>query len=260
MLKKIKYSYIPKTKVVNSVLTSLYYCKQNFDDPYDVDFIVIENISNGLRFYPDELENKIIRSKKEDLIININKTIEQNDIQLLLINGYDLDLDYIKNELLPIAINKEIGIAVNIIKDNLNNEDILSVMIQDKTINYTNEEWEKAKKEIESILNEQCDETYDEKEYLDIDIDSLTTFKDLLDHIDISGKEIESYLDEKYNFDMEEDIIIEEEYIYKTKEKETKISLLKDKDIIIEKDGDFVLIEKECIDFIFNSLKLILKR
>lgn len=115
MRKEIKYTYIAKNKSTDAILTSLTHSLQTFTE-YINGYKVFDNINYGVRIYPDIIQDNVERCTKADLIDKIEKCIE-DDIELILLNGFDINLDEIKNTYAKIVDESEIMLCINRLYD-----------------------------------------------------------------------------------------------------------------------------------------------
>lgn len=115
MLKEIKYTYIAKNKSTDAILTNLTYSLKSFED-YVNGYKIFDDINYGIRMYPDIIQENVELCSKDELIQKIEECVE-DDIELILINGFDIDLDEIKEKYAKIVDETEIMLCINRLYD-----------------------------------------------------------------------------------------------------------------------------------------------
>lgn len=115
MEKEIKYTYIAKNKSTDAILTNLTHSLRTFDD-YINGYKIFDNIKYGVRMYPDVIQENVELCSKEELKNKIEECIE-DDIELILLNGFDIDLDEIKNVYAKIVDESDIMLCINRLYD-----------------------------------------------------------------------------------------------------------------------------------------------
>lgn len=134
MQKEIKYTYIAKSKSTDSILTSLTHSLKAFDE-YINGYKIFDDIRHGVRMYPNIIQENVEICSKDALLPKIEECIEDN-IELILLNGFDIDLDEIKEKYAKIVDEADIVLCVNRLYDVQEN---VSVTI-DPSIHELNEE------------------------------------------------------------------------------------------------------------------------
>ena len=153
--KIIKYTIVPRTD----------------DDDYDHNFklsltefakslegksllapLIIYNSDLGIPMDIDEsLEDYIIYTDKDDLLAVIRKQ-EINDVfRTLVIHGYDIPLDEIRDIYCPIARRNNADICINTIQD-LDLDSNLTFYLSDELDKIDDEEWEETKQTLEEEM------------------------------------------------------------------------------------------------------------
>lgn len=115
MQKEIKYTYIAKSKSTDAILTSLTHSLKAFDE-YINGYKIFDDINYGVRIYPGIIQENVERCAKEDLVDKIHECIEKG-IELILLNGFDIDLDEIKETYAKIVDENEIMLCINRLYD-----------------------------------------------------------------------------------------------------------------------------------------------
>lgn len=98
MKANIKYNYIPKGKITISTLTQMFELTE--EEIYNIG--IIDNASKGVRLYSDEISKYAYLCKPSDLVSQINSLIKKQ-VCVMIINNYNLDLDIIRKDLLPLS-------------------------------------------------------------------------------------------------------------------------------------------------------------
>lgn len=115
MQKEIKYTYIAKNKSTDAILTNLTHSLKTFNG-YINGYTILDNIKYGARIYPDIIQENVELCSDEELIDKIEQCIE-DDIELILLNGFDIDLDEIKDIYAKIVDESDIMLCINRLYD-----------------------------------------------------------------------------------------------------------------------------------------------
>lgn len=108
MKANIKYNYIPKGKITISTLTQMFELTE--EEIYNIG--IIDNASKGVRLYSDEISKYAYLCKPSDLVSQINSLIKKQ-VCVMIINNYNLDLDIIRKDLLPLSKEYNITFIIN---------------------------------------------------------------------------------------------------------------------------------------------------
>ena len=108
MKANIKYNYIPKGKITISTLTQMFELTE--EEIYNIG--IIDNASKGVRLYSDEISKYAYLCKPSDLISQINSLIKKQ-VCVMIINNYNLDLDVIRKDLLPLSKEYNVTFIIN---------------------------------------------------------------------------------------------------------------------------------------------------
>ena len=157
MIGKIKYSYIPKSNSLDAILSSLAYAiKATGAYRYKL----IDNSSSGIRIYPDEIKGNVIRCSSNDLINTINDLVDEDmELEVILVNGFDISLDELRESYCNIVRYNDILLCVNNIKELENKRNNISIVIDPEIYDLDEDEWEETKEEILVNLDEAKDKS-----------------------------------------------------------------------------------------------------
>ena len=108
MKANIQYNYIPKGKITISTLTQMFELTE--EEIYNIG--IIDNASKGVRLYSDEISKYAYLCKPSDLVSQINSLIKKQ-VCVIIINNYNLDLDIIRKDLLPLSKEYNITFIIN---------------------------------------------------------------------------------------------------------------------------------------------------
>lgn len=108
MKANIKYNYIPKGKITISTLTQMFELTE--EEIYNIG--IIDNASKGVRLYSDEISKYAYLCKPSDLVSQINSLIKKQ-VCVMIINNYNLDLDIIRKDLLPLSKKYNVTFIIN---------------------------------------------------------------------------------------------------------------------------------------------------
>lgn len=249
MKANIKYNYIPKGKITISTLTQMFELTE--EEIYNIG--IIDNASKGVRLYSDEISKYAYLCKASDLVSQINSLIKKQ-VCVMIINNYNLDLDIIRKDLLPLSKKYNVTFIINEeLSSNIKNRVSMNII---SLLDCKDEVWSQNK---ESILDEMNKVVDRQKEYSntiilnengDYDMDSV------FELMNITRNNFEDQYDEPYDrFEYEE---IKEEYSYTINNESLKVSLTADNEIIINDGEESVKINNSQFDFLFNTLSKLL--
>lgn len=241
MYRTIKLSYIPIKNATQGILSSF---RHVYDDILIDDFKFIDNISSGIRKYPDAINDNMILIEKEELIETIN-SLAQDNVELLVLNGFDISLDEIRNNIFPIVKETGIFICVNILFDVKENNNI-AINLDDSSFSYDNEEeWERKKVEILDIMDKKAKNIEeDEEEFFQNDLQSI---------LDLFKPDTSK----KYNSSID-DLDVIEMFSHHYKDSDIFITYNNNDSITIEIDNEAIDIPKQHILFLSQSLNSIM--
>lgn len=249
MLGKIKYTYIPKKKSTDAILTSLSYAIKSVGA---IDYRIIDNKAKGRRLYPSQLSQKVITCEY-DKLKDLLERLAEDDVEVILFNDFDIELDEIKKEFCEIVKDYDILLCINNVLDLENSKSNISVLIDPDVHELEDEEWDSVKEEILENLEDAKHKDTDDKE------DSkLSSLLDLFGLDSLYSQKSDKSYDNLDLLDMEE-VDIKEQYSYSTKNSELNVSLTEDDKILITCDDDYVVIPEEQVQFLFETLQKLIK-
>lgn len=255
MIGKIKYSYIPKNNTLDAILSSLAYAIKA-TDAYK--YKLIDNSSSGIRIYPDEIKENVIRCSSDNLIETINDLLSKDiELELILINGFDISLDELRESYCDIVKYNDILLCVNNIKELENKRSNISIVIDPEISDLDEDEWEETKEEILSSLDDAKNNIIKETEKNIFNYKDNDNMNNLLKMFN---------LDTLYNKNKKSTILseideidIEEQYSHSTQDTELIISLTTNGQIMIDCDDEYVTIPKDQIEFLIDTLGKLVK-
>lgn len=250
MQKEIKYTYIAKNKSTDAILTNLTHSLKTFDE-YINGYRIFDDINYGIRIYPDIIQENVEVCSKDDLINKIEECID-DEIDLILLNGFDIDLDEIKDVYAKIVDDSDIMLCINRLYDVKEN---VSVTI-DPSIHKLNEEkWLPIKEEIEESMLDVVEECNDDDFSLLKKITPVS-FKGDNDLDKLLKSLFEADIDKSNKLD---NIIPDVTYSQVLQDKELHITKTINGDIVIDNEIDMITIEKDQIDFFINTITNLIK-
>lgn len=114
---KITLNYIPKNNSVTAIvstLTDFFFIDDDGDECFVDSYMIIDNVFKPIRQYPEEInQENIKRCKPKSILKVITEVIDTNEAEGIIINDFDIDLDTIKNEIIPLAIKSNTMISIN---------------------------------------------------------------------------------------------------------------------------------------------------
>lgn len=245
MLGKIKYSYIPKEKSTDAILSSLAYAIKASNA---LDYKIIDSIASGTRLYPEEVKDYVTRCHHEELKTRIRKEAEAG-IEIIILNGFCLDLDEVRNDFCELVEEYDIMLCINILTD-LEKGSNISIVIETDIKDLDMDEWETVRQEIldslDAVKNEK-NGVPNKKEDL-AGLLEIFGLKDL--YMDEDGEEL--------IFD-EDDVDIKEQYSHILRDSEISVSLTTSNDVLIEANDEFVLVPKKQVSFLVSTLQKLVK-
>lgn len=255
MIGKIKYSYIPKNNTLDAILSSLAYAIKA-TDAYK--YKLIDNSSSGIRIYPDEIKENVIRCSSDNLIETINDLLSKDiELELILINGFDISLDELRESYCDIVKYNDILLCVNNIKELENKCSNISIVIDPEISDLDEDEWEETKEEILSSLDDAKNNIIKETEKNILNYKDNDNMNNLLKMFNLDTL----YNKNKKNTILSEidEIDIEEQYSHSTQDTELIISLTTTGQIMIDCDDEYVTIPKDQIEFLIDTLGKLVK-
>lgn len=256
MFKEIKYTYIAKNKSTDAILTNLTQSLKNFDGCLE-GYRVFDNIEHGIRVYPDIVQDNVEICCKKDILEKIEDCIEEG-IELILINGFDIDLDEIKESYAKLVEDTGIMLCINQLYDV---EENVTVSIDPSIYKLGKKEWQELKESIEESMLDVVEEVKDEDFTLLKKIKPSTSLKSKSSD---EETEFSNVLKKIFDIDMERNNkldLMSPDVVYSQvlKDKELHITKTVNGDIIIDNEIDMITIEKDQIDFFLSTISNLLK-
>jgi hypothetical protein len=111
----------------------------------------------------EELEEYCIYSSEDNLLDTIRNQENTDVFRCLIIHGFDISLDEVRDVYCSISRKNEADICINVIQDSEIGEN-LTFYLRNDLDKYSDEEWQEDKKQIEDDMQEYIDEylAYDE--------------------------------------------------------------------------------------------------
>lgn len=186
----------------------------------------------------NELEDYTVYCNKSQ-ILDVIKKQEINDVfRTLIIHGFDISLDELREKFVPIAKRNYADLCINTIEDTGVNSNI-TLYIDEDIHKCSEESWLEQKEQINNEINDFI-YSYDE-DYINYNEDISEFLKSLFDSSNYLFNDIDDFYD---------DIDYEEEYEYH------KPKVLKFKDIEEEEDKN---INNDIVSYSFNHKDEIIK-
>ena len=250
MFKEIKYTYIAESQSTDAILTSLTHSLKIFDECLG-GYKIFDNIEHGIRVYPDIVQENSETCSKKDVLQRVEDSIEEG-IELILLNGFDIDLDEIKKSYAELVEESGIVLSINQLYDV---EENVTVSIDPSIYKLDDKEWKKLKQSIEeSMLNaieEDKEELQMRKKIKHSNFQETSNeFSNVLKKIFDIDTDKNNKLDS-----MSPDVV----YSQVLKDKELHITKTVGGDIIIDNEFDMITIEKDQIDFFLSTISNLLK-
>lgn len=251
MISQIKYSYIPKNKLTDGILSSLTHSLNKYGDFID-EFKIIDNKDLGIRIYPKEMSDCLSSCSQEDITREIIEHAQDEDVDLIIINGFDISFDEIRDVYCAIAEEYDIMLCINKAVDYDINSNV-SVTIDTEIVNIEDSEWETSKEEMIASLDDAI------KKQAERSISKYSTENDEDEYV----KELLNFLDGTISTkiilseDNEEEEDIEEEYSHTVNNSTVDISKTTNGNVTIctQEEDEYVVIPKEHISFLIDCLE-----
>lgn len=232
-MNKIKYTIVPKDNVDNGMMQVLF-----AKDVVYRDILVIDNAALGIVV---EKSCEMIKVATESTLEStIKNSLIDDQYDTIILNGFDISLDDVKNIYVPIAREHDIYICINVIST-FECADNITIHLDFKTEQLEEEDWQDVK---ERILLE-VEAKSKEQSPVEVEQQANNMMLDMF-------KQDTSKLD-----DIEEDCNIIETYMYSNVSEEINIHRLKCGDIIINNGDDEVLLSNDVLKFVIESLTAI---
>jgi hypothetical protein len=242
MIDRIKYTYIPKNHVDDGMMQILF----SKDVVYS-DMVIIENAILGVLIEP-ELKGMVKIATPSTLESAIIKAIHETDCDTLILNGFDISLDDVRDTYVKIAKEYDILLCINVISE-ISPDSNITVNLDINIDKLSDEEWRDTKEEL---MNETKDKFESIKPTAPTNIMS-SLFQYLSgdndgDKLSSTTKKLEEL--EGYTMDLN---ILETYTCCKNDEEITVHKLEGDKIIISDGDNE-IIFDKSLLNFLTNSL------
>ena len=250
MFKEIKYTYIAESQSTDAILTSLTHSLKILDECLG-GYKIFDNIEHGIRVYPDIVQENSETCSKKDILKRVEDSIEEG-IELILLNGFDIDLDEIKESYAELVEESGIVLSINQLYDV---EENVTVSIDPSIYKLDDKEWKKLKQSIEESMLNAIEEDKEELQMLK-NIKPSNFQETSNEFSNVLKKIFDIDTDKNNKLDsMSPDVV----YSQVLKDKELHITKTVGGDIIIDNEFDMITIEKDQIDFFLSTISNLLK-
>ena len=227
-MSRIKYTIVPKENVEAGIFESGVRLSES---TIIIDPIVVfnNNMELGIEqeIYGDEVSPENIKFTKESNLLSVLNEINDEDVtNTIIINGFDLTLDDMREKIAPLAKDSGKIYSINVISDRRKYNNFTINLTSEIGTEFTDEEWEEYKQEYEdsfeqsleldteenkvgpaytkeeaeeavrellkAVLGVSDDEIEKEDDILTIDTDSIKESKNLLQPIVVDNNKKES--------------------------------------------------------------------
>lgn len=155
-MSRIKYTIVPKENIEASIFESGVRLSET---DLIIDPIVVFNANMELgietEIYGNDISNDNFRFTKESNLLNI--LTEVNDAEMtntIIVNGFDIDLDYIHKHITKLANKSDKIYSINVISDKRKYTNFTINLDSEENIRMTDEEWEQFKIDFEENFEE----------------------------------------------------------------------------------------------------------
>lgn len=166
---QVNFNFISKNNKTAATFKCLNDCySENKDINSIFDFRIIDNITSPIEVYQDDFyKNRTERCHLDDLTKKIESILQDDSIKIIIIN-FLLDLNYVKDSLIELAIKYDAVISVNVALDR-EFEKSFCVHFDKKIMDLDDDEWNEICSEVYEQLNDYMKksekEEPDEEEY-----------------------------------------------------------------------------------------------
>lgn len=232
-MERIKYTYIPSDNADDGMMQVLF-----SKDVVYTDMIIISNAARGVVIEP-EIKDMFKVATEKNLDEVIKKTAINSECETIILNGFNISLDDVRNKYVDLAKMYDIYLCINTISDKVSKN--VTVYFDYAITDLSDEEWEDTKTKANETIKEKLEEKKKEKKQ-DLGYSLLNAIMDY-DH---------DKLESLNNID---DIDIKETYTYSNQDEEVTIHKLVDNSLIINDGNNEVLIGSKLINFLKTSLE-----
>jgi hypothetical protein len=243
MIDKIKYTYIPKNHI-DSGMTQILFSR----DVVYSDMTVIDNAALGVSIEP-ELKGMVRIATPATLDSAIIKAIHETECDTLILNGFDISLDDVRDKYVKIAKEYDILLCINVISD-ISPDSNISVNLDVNIDKLSDEEWRDTKEEL---MNETKDK-FGPAKSASIPTNIMSSLFGYLagDNDGLKISEAAKKLDETEGYVL--DLNILETYTCCKNDEELTVHKLDGNKIIISDGDNEIIFDKSLLNFLTNSL------
>lgn len=165
-MSRIKYTIVPKENIEAGIFESGVRLSET---DLIIDPIVIFNCNMELgieqEIYGDEVSPENIKFTQESNLLSLLREVNDDDISnTIIINGFNLDLDYVRNNIAKLAKDSDKIFSVNVISDKRKYNNFTINLTSEISTELTDEEWEEYKDEYEKSFEKSLElDTEDNK-------------------------------------------------------------------------------------------------
>ena len=172
----IKYTLVPKNdkeEYDSNFRLSLTEFAKALDGKVLVAPLILYNSDLDIPLDMDEsLEEYIIYTDKDNLLSVIKKQETIDVFRTLVIHGFDISLDEVRDVFCPLARRNQANVCINTIKE-IDLDNNLTFYLYDDLDEASDEEWEETKQQLEQDMKDYIDEY---KNFEDMDEEDLMDF------------------------------------------------------------------------------------
>lgn len=228
-MERIKYTYVPSDNADDGMMQVLF-----SKDIIYTNMITIDNAARGI-FIEPEMKDMVTFATEKNLNEVIKKTAMNPECETLILNGFNISMDDVRNKYVDLAKKYDIYLCINTISDKVSKN--VTVYFDYAITDLSDKEWEDVKIKTNETIKEKLKEkenSFESKFLSDImgyDINKLEKLDDI------------------------EDINIKETYTYSNEDEEITIHKLMDNSLVITDGENEVLISSKLIRFLKTSLE-----
>ena len=150
-MSRIKYTIVPKDNVEASIFES---GVRLTESTIIIDPIIIfnNNMELGIEteIYGNDLDADNIKFTNENNLLKVLRDVNDEDFcNTIIINGFDIDLDYVRDNIAKLAKQSGKIFSINVVSDRRKYNNFTIIMTSEIDTEFTDEEWEDYKKEYE---------------------------------------------------------------------------------------------------------------
>lgn len=248
---KVQLNYLSNKNsslVISNTITDLY----KIEDLCN--YSIIDNMHKAIRIYPTNIKDAVERCSKENLINKLNNVLNKG-IRNIVINDFDLDLDEIKNKIMPLADEFDAIIFVNTLIDKYFDDKIILVF-NNNILDYSDEKWEEAKEQAIENINSNIQKSLQKKAVLkEVEYDNELAENQKKELYKLFNFDYDSFDEKEESYDRFMYDIIKESYTHKVGLDSLTVSLTVDNDILINDGNETVKIKNDQLNYLANTLK-----